>query len=65
MLLSGAVTTKVESGAMSVNVAINGVAADRTGEVEREVHKAVEDSIRNLLAQLKAERNYESRLGYV
>jgi hypothetical protein len=45
MLLSGAVTTKVESGAMSVNVVINGVAADRTGEVEREVHKAVEDSI--------------------
>ena len=50
---------------MNSPVTVNGVAPGREQMVARQVRTAVRDPMRQLLDQIKAARNYESRLGYV
>jgi hypothetical protein len=48
-----------------ISITINGVPAGQEGAVGREVQRAMQDPIRQLLDQIKAARAYESRSGYV
>jgi hypothetical protein len=48
-----------------VTIDVNGVPAGQEGTVEREVKRAMQDPIKQLLEQVKAARAYELRLGYV
>ena len=50
---------------MTAPINIHGVSADKAGAVAQEVKAALQDPVRQLLDQIKAARNYESRLGYV
>ena len=50
---------------MSSPITVNGVSGGREHQVARQVQTAIRDPIRQLLDQIKAARNYESRLGYV
>jgi hypothetical protein len=49
---------------MSAPITIHGVQAGQEGAIAREVQKALQDPIRDLLEQLKKAKQYESRLAY-
>jgi hypothetical protein len=50
---------------MNAPITINGAPVGQEGSIGREVQKALQDPIRNLLDQIKAARAFETRLGYV
>lgn len=56
------------AGSISVSlnapITINGAGAGQEGAIGREVQRAMQDPIRNLLEQLKRARNEEARLAY-